>query len=113
MQIGIITYDHPHRKTQDLICRLILMGYSNIELIVLPWVDRKNHVPLYQHRPIDAVRKTAKVIILHDYDWFNKGVTEDIYSTKKGSFYHTKYGKEFKFEGYHEIYPGTLIMRKK
>jgi hypothetical protein len=62
---------------------------------------------------IDAVRKTAKVIILHDYDWFNKGVIEDIYSTKKGSFYYTKYGKEFKFEGYHEIYPGTLIMRKR
>ncbi len=62
---------------------------------------------------IEAVKETAKVIILHDYDWFNKGVIEDIYSTDKGSFYDTKYGKDFTFEGYFEVFPGTLIMRQK
>lgn len=80
MQIGIITYDHPHRKTQDLVCRLILMGYSNIELIVLPWVDRKNHVPLYQHRPIDAVDITTEQLSYRFGLRFHKGKLTEILS---------------------------------
>ncbi len=58
MRIGVITYDHPHRKTQDLICRLKLTGYYNIELIVLPWVERNCHKPFYPHRPMEAVNIT-------------------------------------------------------
>jgi len=49
--IGIITYDTPHRKTQDLVTSLILNGYSELHLIVLPWVERKNFQPIYKHRP--------------------------------------------------------------
>lgn len=60
MRIGIITYDHPHRKTQDLICRLKLTGYYNIELIVLPWVERKELKPFYPHRPTEAVQITME-----------------------------------------------------
>jgi len=62
---------------------------------------------------IDAVKTNAKVIILHDYDWFNKGVIDDIKSVSEGSFYHTKYASEFNLKGYTELYPETLIMRKK
>jgi methionyl-tRNA formyltransferase len=60
MRIGIITYDHPHRKTQDLLCKLILSGYQDIELIVLPWTDYKKRTPFYQHRPIDVVPITTE-----------------------------------------------------
>jgi len=49
--IAIITYDHPHRKTQDLIYKLILKGYKDLFLIVLPWVERTLHTPIYEHRP--------------------------------------------------------------
>ena len=49
--IGIITYDAPHRKTQDLITKLILNGYSNIHLLVTPWIARKNYKPIFKHRP--------------------------------------------------------------
>ncbi len=49
--IGIITYDAPHRKTQDLILKLLLNGYSDIHLVVIPWVKRKNHQPIFKHRP--------------------------------------------------------------
>jgi len=49
--IGIITYDAPHRKTQDLIFHLLMKGYRDIHLLVLPWVKRKNFQPLYIHRP--------------------------------------------------------------
>ena len=55
MKIAIITYDHPHQKTQDLICRLRLNGVYYLDLIVLPWVERKIHVPLYSHRPDNPV----------------------------------------------------------
>jgi phosphoribosylglycinamide formyltransferase-1 len=49
--ISIITYDSPHRKTQDLIFALRLRGYSDIHLAVLPWIERANFQPLYKHRP--------------------------------------------------------------
>jgi hypothetical protein len=48
MKIGIITYDRPHRKTQDLMLRL--MGRKVI-VITIPFKERKRHEPLYQHRP--------------------------------------------------------------
>lgn len=55
--IAIITYDRPHRKTQDLIYRLMLNYYNNLKLVIIPWIKRKNFKPIYQHRPpttIDA-----------------------------------------------------------
>lgn len=49
--IGIITYDKPHRKTQDLIFQMIINGFIDLNLIVIPWVERKNFSPIYKHRP--------------------------------------------------------------
>lgn len=43
--IYILTYDHPHRKTQDLVFRL--RGAGLFTLVVLPWEDRTNYKPLY------------------------------------------------------------------
>ena len=54
--IGIITYDTPHRKTQDLVSKLILNGYSKLHLIVIPWVERKNFQPIFKHRPSKCVK---------------------------------------------------------
>ena len=53
--IGIITYDAPHRKTQDILFRLILNGYSDLHLAVIPWVERKNFLPIYKHRPSQSI----------------------------------------------------------
>jgi len=52
--IAIITYDIPHRKTQDLVYRLILKGYK-ICLIFIPFEKRKPHNPLYEHRPLKPI----------------------------------------------------------
>ncbi len=83
MQIGIITYDHPHRKTQDLICRLKLMGYEDIELIVLPWVERNGHKPLYQHRPTEAVQITTEQLCSRIGLIYNRGdLAEILYKNK-------------------------------
>jgi phosphoribosylglycinamide formyltransferase-1 len=49
--IAIITYDTPHRKTQDLVAKLILNGYRELHLVVLPWMERKNFQPIFRHRP--------------------------------------------------------------
>jgi len=89
MRIGVITYDHPHRKTQDLLCRLMLSGnhtyFTEIELIVLPWVERENHKPLYSHRPCEAVNLTTDElskrlnIPYHSCDNLDKILTKNKY----------------------------------
>jgi len=45
----ILTYDHPHRKTQDLIFRLVCSGIAidALTLVITPWEDRKIYKPLY------------------------------------------------------------------
>lgn len=58
--IALITYDAPHRKTQDLLTKLILKGYSEIRLVVIPWVSRKNFQPIYRHRPSARVDLTTE-----------------------------------------------------
>jgi phosphoribosylglycinamide formyltransferase-1 len=53
--IGIITYDAPHKKTQDLVYQLILKGHKDLHIVATPWVERKNFVPIYRHRPGKAI----------------------------------------------------------
>jgi hypothetical protein len=60
---------------------------------------------------IELIKDRAKVIILHDYDFYNKGVIEDIFSVSKGSFFE-RY-KEFNLKGNFDILPPTLIMTRK
>jgi hypothetical protein len=60
MKIAVITYNHPHQKTQDLICKLKLSGYNDIDLVVLPWVERKSLNPFYKHRPDNPVELTIE-----------------------------------------------------
>lgn len=52
--ISIITYDAPHRKTQDLLFALRMRGYRDIHLAVLPWIERSNFSAVYRHRPSAA-----------------------------------------------------------
>ena len=49
--ICVLTYDAPHRKTQDLLWRLKLHGYDYVAVVGSPWVERKQHLPLVGHRP--------------------------------------------------------------
>jgi hypothetical protein len=61
---------------------------------------------------IDLIKDKVKVIILHDYDFYNKGIIEDIFSVSKGSFFE-KYRRDFILKGNHEILPPTLVMTRK
>ena len=48
--IFVLTYNYPHKKTQDLLFKLLLHEYKKITVVSTPWVQRKNFVPLYPHR---------------------------------------------------------------
>ncbi|MDO5510179.1 MAG: formyltransferase family protein [Weeksellaceae bacterium] len=55
-KIAIITYNAPHRKTQDLVLRLISLGINELHLLALPFVERPNpYKPIYAHRPSKAI----------------------------------------------------------
>lgn len=54
--IVVITYNTPHRKTQDVLFGLKARGYQNITVLALPFVQRENPFkPIYQHRPSQAI----------------------------------------------------------
>jgi phosphoribosylglycinamide formyltransferase-1 len=48
--IVVLTYDAPHRKTQDLLMRLRAFGHD-AHVLAVPWEARKNHAPVVSHRP--------------------------------------------------------------
>ena len=48
--VHVLTYDYPHKKTQDLLFKLKSRGYTDITVVGTPWVKRKNFIPLIPHR---------------------------------------------------------------
>lgn len=55
-QIAVITYNTPHRKTQDVLHGLKAKGYQNVKIYGLPFVQRENPFqPIFQHRPSKAI----------------------------------------------------------
>jgi len=61
---------------------------------------------------LEALKRIARIIILHDYDYFNKGICENIFSVGGDSFF-KKYLIDFTLEPQVMILPPTLIMRNK
>lgn len=56
-KIAIISYNTPHRKTQDVLNGLKAKGYQNVSVFALPFVQRENPFkPIYQHRPSKAIQ---------------------------------------------------------
>lgn len=53
--VGVITYNVPHRKTQDVLFRLKALGYKDVECIAFPFIKRKKFIPLVQHRLGDKI----------------------------------------------------------
>jgi len=52
--IGVLTYGKPHRKTTDLVLGLVARGIKP-HIITTLWEERKNHIPLYPHRPTGGI----------------------------------------------------------
>lgn len=53
--IKVLTYNAPHRKTQDLLFRLKASGYNDIDVLATPWQERKNFKPLIPHRKFNTL----------------------------------------------------------
>lgn len=79
--------------------------YDLIFIDQAPWEARTATLELLKHK--------SNVIILHDYDFFNKGFYDsDIYNYgKEGVF--SKYLDIFNIVGHHELLPPTLVMNLK
>jgi phosphoribosylglycinamide formyltransferase-1 len=48
--IYVLTYDFPHKKTQDLLFKLKIRNHTDVTVVATPWVARKNFKPLIPHR---------------------------------------------------------------
>jgi len=52
--IVVLTYNHPHRKTQDLIFKLIANGVKPL-VIATEWIEMKSFIPIISHRPANPI----------------------------------------------------------
>lgn len=78
--IAVITYDAPHRKTQDVVFKLILNGYRDIQLVVLPWVKRKNFQAIYSHRPSSKVQLTIEQLAQRMHIQFERVSVDNLHT---------------------------------
>lgn len=53
-RIGIITYNYPHLKTEQVMLNLHSQGYKMI-VYALPFVQRAKIQSLFQHRPNQSI----------------------------------------------------------
>ncbi|SMC65930.1 formyltransferase family protein [Moheibacter sediminis] len=61
--IVVISYNTPHRKTQDVLFQLKVKGYQNVTVLALPFVFRENPFkPIYAHRPSTAVDVSPEIL---------------------------------------------------
>jgi hypothetical protein len=58
-RIALITYDVPHRKTQDVLLRMMWRGCFDLVLIVTPFKTRPTREVLFQHRPAQLIGPSA------------------------------------------------------
>lgn len=61
--IVVISYNTPHRKTQDVLFQLKAKGYQNVTVLALPFVLRENPFkPVYSHRPSTAIDISPEIL---------------------------------------------------
>jgi hypothetical protein len=72
MSVVVLTYDHPHRKTEDVVWRLVSVGHllGDLSIVAIPWVDRPQRRYLYGHRPAEKHWPCEPTI--HPRDYFCK-----------------------------------------
>jgi len=51
--IAVLSYDAPHRKTEDVVWRLMAGGIQDFSIFATPWVERKPRRYIYAHRPAE------------------------------------------------------------
>ena len=85
-KIAVLTYDAPHRKTYDVLAYLSAAG-EKVTIFALPFESKKNHKPLYQHRPTISFIYEPEAVYKnwgHDY---KKATIESLFYDLKGFEY--------------------------
>ena len=75
LSISLVTYDVPHKKTQDVLAALMLRDKYTLSLTVVPFKPRPERETLFQHRPTQHVgpdaRSLARTHQLESFDIAN------------------------------------------
>jgi len=66
MRVSLITYDQPHKKTQDVLFRLLRRDCFQISLTLLPFKARPAREPQFNHRP-EQMRGVAPLTLAKRY----------------------------------------------
>jgi hypothetical protein len=61
---------------------------------------------------LENMSKKSKNILIHDYDYFNKGKIDNIFDVSEKSFL-GRYVDAFDIQPYHEILPPTVVLSRK
>ena len=87
--IAVLTYNNPHRKTQDVLFQLVAKGHTDIKVFASPWKARKNFLPIFKHRPGEAVDVMPETLCKRLNIEFQEIETEALEQEfQKGQFQH-------------------------
>lgn len=75
-KVGIITYQHRHLKTEQIIMNLIIQGY-HLKVFALPFVQRKKRKVFFLHRPNQNEGVDVQ-LVCHKYNIEYKKCESDI-----------------------------------
>lgn len=76
--VGLITYDYPHLKTEQILLRIIEKQYS-YKMYALPFTPRKPREVLVQHRPDQAISVAPEILARKfDIPYFRCDSDQDI-----------------------------------
>jgi methionyl-tRNA formyltransferase len=77
IKVAVVTYSQTHRKTQDVLSKLKMIGYNDVMVIATPFVQRKVFKPIYRHRPAAALNiPTHKICRNLNYSYHEADVNE-------------------------------------
>ena len=68
-RIIVLTYNVPHIKTYDVLCRLKVCGYNNVQVLAKPFHYVKKFQPIYAHRPEGNGISTKQICEQFGYDY--------------------------------------------
>ena len=60
---------------------------------------------------IELLKNKAKIIILHDYDFFNTGKCQNVYSVGEESFFRKLFDIKYHLYGNYDTLPPTLVIK--
>lgn len=86
------------------------MNYTTAETLDLSFIDQSPWEARIES--LNQVKNISKNILIHDYDYFNKGLIDDIYDVSDKSFL-GEIVSSFDISAFYDILPPTAIMIKK